>query len=341
MIFLALTSLGLAAFITSLAIAWWLAVSGNQPLDLPGARRSHTLPTPRGGGLGPAIAIVAFGIGPFLLVEPKPISLLLLAFVLVGAVGWRDDHRGVARRWRLLAHAGGALLMVCALWPELPGIAADSATLLRLAIGLGFALLIIASINLHNFMDGIDGLLALQAAFIASFLCFLPGVALDQTLLVPALVTAVACLGFLPLNFPRARIFMGDVGSTVIGLTVALLLLIAVRHRHLEPASALVLPILFVIDSGLTLATRLARTRRWYHGHRAHTYQWLVRAGLAHRTVSLSFLLLNLTLVAPLVLMIENNPLQQWWFAGFAYAAAALAWFATRALVARRMRARR
>ena len=339
---LAVAALGLAAFLASAGINALLLsrARGRVAVDKPGARRMHRVPTPRGGGLGIALAIILFGLGPFLPIEPRPLVPILLGVLAVAWISWRDDNGGVPPLRRLAVHAAASVLVVYALAPRLPGAGPDAASWMLALVGLLIAGLITWSINLHNFMDGIDGLLAWQGVFVAGFLVTLPAAGLDPVLLVPAVATAAACLGFLPFNFPKARIFMGDVGSTVIGLMLALLLLIAVRHGHLSMPAALVLPILFVTDATLTLVSRMIRGRRWYHGHREHCYQWLARAAGGHVPVSVGFLVANLMVVAPTVMVIRANPEQGWAIAAAAYATSAAGWVLLRrkALLWRRKR---
>jgi UDP-N-acetylmuramyl pentapeptide phosphotransferase/UDP-N-acetylglucosamine-1-phosphate transferase len=336
---LAVAALGLASFLASSAINALLLspTRRHAAIDRPGARRMHRVPTPRGGGLGIAVAIVLFGLGPFLPIEPRPLLAILVATLALGWISWRDDRRGVPAIWRLVTHVSAACLVVWALAPRLPGLDPDPEMLPLAIVSMVLVSLITWSINLHNFMDGIDGLLAWQALFIAGFLVTLPAAGMDPVLLVPAVVTASACLGFLPFNFPKARIFMGDIGSTVLGLTLALLLVVAARHGHLPVPAALVLPMLFVTDATLTLVSRMARRRRWYHPHREHLYQWLARRAGSHVPVSVGFLVANLMVVAPIVLLIRANPEQGWAIAVTAYAVSGLAWVGLR----RRMLARR
>lgn len=138
------------------------------------------------------------------------------------------------------------------------------------------------SINLHNFMDGIDGLLAQQGVFVGAGIAWLAWGAGSPTLAGMAACLAAACLGFWYYNRAPARIFMGDVGSGSIGFMVFALtaMLWRVRHELLWPA--LVPSSAFAMDAGLTLALRMLRGRRWYAAHREHLYQWLVRCGFTH-----------------------------------------------------------
>jgi UDP-N-acetylmuramyl pentapeptide phosphotransferase/UDP-N-acetylglucosamine-1-phosphate transferase len=153
----------------------------------------------------------------------------------VATVGWIDDHGGLAARWRLLSHFAAASLVL--LGPELAGtgyFATGSVAAYERMPVLGIAVLtLVWSINLHNFMDGINGLLAFQAIFVFLTLAALAhsvGAAADAWHLC-ALAAAVAA--FAPFNFPRARVFMGDVGSGALGLLIG----IAVLRQMSLPAS--------------------------------------------------------------------------------------------------------
>ena len=95
------------------------------------------------------------------------------------------------------------------------------------------------------------------------------------------LVFAAAAAGFLPFNFPRARIFMGDVGSGVLGLLIAVAVLWQMSAPGHRAASGVVLCSAFVTDASCTLVSRIVRGRRWYSAHREHLYQWLVRSGFS------------------------------------------------------------
>jgi UDP-N-acetylmuramyl pentapeptide phosphotransferase/UDP-N-acetylglucosamine-1-phosphate transferase len=272
-------------------------------LDQPGQRRSHTLPTPRGGGIGNVLAclITLPGVlgglqGPW---STATIASLVLALLMVAAIGWWDDHRPL-RQWprlgvQLLATAlfGAALIASGGLaWLWLP--------LLVLAGGW--------SINLHNFMDGIDALLAQQGIVVAAGLgCLALGV--DQPALAGAgFATAAACLGFWLYNRPPARIFMGDVGSGSVGL---LLFVLSAMLWRIEPAllwPALILSSSFVADASLTLLNRFLRGRRWYAPHREHLYQWLVRSGRTHKRAASLYLGWNLLVAAPAALVARLHP---------------------------------
>ncbi|MDQ3617648.1 MAG: glycosyltransferase family 4 protein [Pseudomonadota bacterium] len=268
----------LTLFFIISAAGTWLArryAVQRRLLDQPGERRSHTVATPRGGGISIVLALLVATVA---LALRYPVHLPLLAafgigLVIVAAVGWIDDHRPLSPWWRLAAHAvagavfGAAVLNVYgSLW---------------LAVGAFSVILVLT--NVWNFMDGIDGLAATQAVIVTSGLAWVmagPAAALAWALV-------AACAGFLPFNFPRARIFLGDVGSGSLGYAIAGLLVIA--SARLDVSALLIfLPLApFLVDAGLTLLRRMARRERWWTAHTQHAYQ--VWARRRHWPVTLSY----------------------------------------------------
>jgi UDP-N-acetylmuramyl pentapeptide phosphotransferase/UDP-N-acetylglucosamine-1-phosphate transferase len=286
-----LASLLIAMLVVRAAIAY---AHRRGMMDLPGQRRSHVIPTPRGGGIGIVVAaLVTMPLGLYVMPGAWPAAVVVsLAFstVLVATVGWWDDHRPL---------------------PVLPrfGIQLLSAALFAVALTLAgmpwwwIPVLVLAgawSINLHNFMDGIDGLLAQQVIFVASGLAVLGLAAGQQALAVAAACLAGAALGFWYYNRPRARIFMGDVGSGTMGFLIFALsgLLWRVDWHLLWPAA--ILSSSFVADATLTLLGRMASGRRWYTAHREHLYQWMVRSGFTHASGGACYLVWNVLVAAPL-----------------------------------------
>ena len=271
-------------------------------LDQPGQRRSHTLPTPRGGGIGVVLACLVSLPGVFCSLPGHwpagTIASLELALVLVAAIGWWDDHRPL-RQWPRL----GVQLLATALFSLalLAGSSLPWAWLPLLVLAGGW------SINLHNFMDGIDALLAQQGIFVAAGLGCLAASVGQPSLAGAGFVTAAACLGFWLYNRPPARIFMGDVGSGSVGL---LLFVLSAMLWRIEPAllwPALILGSGFVADASLTLLNRFLRGRRWYAPHREHLYQWLVRSGGTHAHAAAWYLGWNLLVAAPAAVVARQH----------------------------------
>lgn len=280
----------LSALLTAASIAY---ARRRRLVDAPGARRSHGVPTPRGGGIGVVVAMLALGFMPLVANEVRGASGAAVAFALVAAVGWLDDHRPLGALPRLVVHLAAATLVAAAL----PAAALVPSAAL---VALGVASLA-WSINLHNFMDGIDGLLAMQAAFVLGALAIALVLAGELPLAHALAVATAATLAFLPFNVPRARVFMGDVGSGALGLLVGAGSLWAWSTGALDLAQVLVLSSAFTIDATATLVSRIVRGRRWLEPHREHLYQWLARRGLGHARVTLLYLAWNVVLAAPLV----------------------------------------
>ncbi len=297
-------------------------------LDQPGPRRSHRLPTPRGGGIGIVVAMLVCL--PGVLRHPPAawpasvIASLLAALVLVALAGWWDDHRSLPILPRL-----GVQLLAVGLF---------SLGLLTTGLsGWWMPLLLIAgawSINLHNFMDGIDGLLAQQAIFVGAGLAGL-AVAAGQSALAAA-VFAASALGFWCFNRPPARIFMGDVGSGSVGL---LIFAFSAMLWRVDPSwlwPALILSSAFVADASLTLLTRMWRGRRWYTAHREHLYQWLVRRGGTHARSDMIYMGWNLLVAAPSAWLAWSHLYMALPITMAVYLAAAVAWLALKRRCLRR-----
>jgi Fuc2NAc and GlcNAc transferase len=285
-------------------------------LDLPGRRRSHAVPTPRGGGIGIVVAMLAFALAPAAVGGDAMAATLAAALAAVAAVGWWDDHRPLSARLRLAVHLGAASAVAIGVLGAPSGPVA--------AMALALAVLAIAwSINLHNFIDGINGLLGLQALAVLAILAGLAARAGQGELALWCAVGAAACAGFLPFNLPRARIFLGDVGSGALGLLLGALALLAWRRGLLDAGALLMLLSACAVDATATLLSRMARGRRWWRPHREHLYQWLVRGGASHARVALLYLGWTAGVV-PLLLLVREPVAASRWAAAHPAAAESL-----------------
>ncbi len=266
-------------------------------IDQPGARRSHSTPTPRGAGLAMSAGLLALLLAGWGWVARLPETLLVI--VVLSTLGWLDDRRGLGVAARLLvqcAVAGGLLIALGgpAPLPEVLGLPGPAWFLGGLA-----AVAVVWLINLHNFMDGSDGLAAMQACW--------SGLAMGGLLLhsdaaemaVLALGLAAVSAAFLRWNWPPARVFMGDAGSMLLGGMIAWLALLSVYEGLFSVWQALIVMALFLIDATATLLSRLVRGERWYTPHRSHAYQRLIAAGRTHRWVLGCYAGLNLGVVLP------------------------------------------
>jgi UDP-N-acetylmuramyl pentapeptide phosphotransferase/UDP-N-acetylglucosamine-1-phosphate transferase len=283
-------------------------------LDLPGQRRSHSVPTPRGGGIGIVVAVIV-GLAACAHFLPGMVSPLRLmcAITLIALVGWIDDHRPLPAPLRLFVHCVAVaiwlapLIFAAVFVPVSPAQQLDTTPWQTTGIIAILGFICVWSINLHNFMDGIDGLLSMQAIFV---LCVLAVLCLREPASLHPLQVGIwiaAVIGFLPFNFPRARVFMGDVGSGAIGLLIAVAAIWQSSTPGTAAASGAIAASAFVTDASCTLVSRMLCGRRWYSAHREHLYQWMTRTGMSHARVVAWYLGWNLLIVLPLLYWINRR----------------------------------
>ena len=298
--------------------AWWLTgqvrryALAKRVLDIPNERSSHSVATPRGGGT----AIVAAMLATLPLAASRGwlpwahVWALVGAGVLVAAIGFADDRRHLPRRWRLLGHVTAAIWVLAWLGGLPPvhvfGVAADLGWIGHVLA----AVYIVWLINLTNFMDGIDGIAATEAVTVAGcgallFALVIPG---DRQWIAPVLLAAAAG-GFLPWNWPPAKIFMGDTGSGFLGLALAALSLQATWAAPALIWSWAILLGVFVVDATVTLLRRAPGREPFYNPHRTHAYQHAaVRFG-AHKPVTIAVAAINLFWLFPIAFLVARDSL--------------------------------
>jgi len=253
-------------------------------------RSSHTVPTPHGGGI--AIAITWF-IGLFYLFFIGQIENNLFYALLCGAiisiVSFFDDIYELSPKLRLIIQAFVAVLGLYFLggFKTLTFGIFDISSLILTNIFAFF--MIIWFINLYNFLDGINGYAGSQALFLAlaGFVLFGGN---------HFLVLAVATLGFLYWNWNKAKIFMGDVGSTLLGYNIAIF---TIYYANQEATNFWIWIILFGVywfDATLTLIRRKLNKEKLSQAHKKHAYQRLTQAGWSHYKVTNYSIGLNLIL---------------------------------------------
>lgn len=275
----------------SFALTRWLA-HPDAPirlLDQPNQRSLHHTPTPRTGGIAICVALL-LGWAMFLLfwrVEAVPVQIVL-GSVIVAAVSVLDDRFGVSQALRLLVQIGAVVMLV---WDGfviegelVPGwelMSGPAAAVFTVVLSLWLT-------NLYNFMDGMDGFAGGMAVIGFGALAVLGWGQGDLLYAGSALAVSAAAAGFLVFNFPPARIFMGDSGSTTLGFLVAAFSIWASR-RGIAPAwVTLMIFSPFVVDATVTLLRRGARGEPVWRPHRSHYYQRLVQIGWGHRRTVLA-----------------------------------------------------
>lgn len=270
-------------------------------IDVPNERSSHQVPTPRGGGL--AIVVVVL-IGTVVLAAITNMSrlvsaVLIMTGLMVAAVGYADDKYQLRASPRFAVHLLAATILVSMLaWKaEVPWFAA-----VLYVVGVAW------SINLFNFMDGIDGIAGSQAVFVTGAAAVLGGLAAGSPVVTLLILTCGACLGFLLWNWSPAKIFMGDVGSGFLGFWVAALSLILHTDGILSIWTCIILNGLFIADATTTLARRVLSGKRWYEAHRSHAYQHLARQWGSHGRVTILVSIMNVLVILPLAEITTEFP---------------------------------
>ena len=302
----------LAVLALGCAVSWALTSSVRRYalhaklLDHPNARSSHSVPTPRGGG----VAIVASYLAIVAILalthdaNPRLAAALLGGGALVAVLGFIDDRRPLPARWRFAGHvlAAAWVLFWIGTLPPVPifGLTFD--------LGIGTTLLsgffLVWSINLFNFMDGIDGIASLEAIVISlggAFVWWLTQPKGDWLL---ALAFAACVCGFLIWNFPPARIFMGDAGSGFLGCILGILALWSGHTAAHVFWSWFILGGCFMVDATTTLMRRVAHGERFNEAHRSHAYQYAARRHESHKVVTLTFVALTVFWLFPLAVAV-------------------------------------
>jgi UDP-N-acetylmuramyl pentapeptide phosphotransferase/UDP-N-acetylglucosamine-1-phosphate transferase len=257
-------------------------------IDIPNERSSHSIPTPRGGGI--AIAVTWFLVITFLFLRKDIDSALFLALLCglpISISGLVDDVITISPKIRLFVQVASAAMALV----FLGGLPSINIGFGLFAVPYLFSIMAIIGIvwftNLFNFLDGIDGYISTEIIFIdiASFLLF-------NTL--PPFVLAVVTAGFLLWNWQPAKIFMGDVGSTLLGFTIGVF---AIYYQNKSDSSIiawLMLTSLFWFDASLTLYRRWRNGETLSKAHRKHAYQRVVQSGFSHQKTVLYSIVINL-----------------------------------------------
>lgn len=255
-------------------------------VDIPNHRSSHTVPTPRGGGIAVALSILS-SLAVLFCVLPSQRAAAVGVFgggLLIAGVGLLDDRFDLSARLRLLVQFTGAGWLIA--WTG--GVPLQLGSLdVSILASLVAIVFVVWCTNLYNFMDGLDGFAgsqALIAAIAAGLICFRQQ---DALLALTMFATAGAAAGFLVWNWPPAKIFMGDCGSGFLGFLFGALAVVGHGHGSLPNGAGLILLMVFMGDATLTLLRRMLQGEAWSQPHRSHAYQLATRMGASHRTVTL------------------------------------------------------
>jgi len=263
-------------------------------LDMPGERSSHVRPTPKGGGLVFVLAFAWVGLAVGL-----P-SFFWLPIVALAVLSFVNDLRSISAGTRLIAQFAAALFVLGGAWWT--GLV--SWPVLALFPALFF---VVGTTNCYNFMDGINGLAGITGLIAFACLMTFGGMAVSlPDFSYPTMAVIGAILAFLPFNLPRARLFMGDVGSIFLGFLFAVTVCLLARSwTDFLVFASFLFP--FYADEAVTVLERLWRGESLLAPHRRHLYQFLANErGIAHWKVSVAYGVIQI-LVAVLVVIVGKH----------------------------------
>jgi len=266
----------------------------HQILAVPNERSSHSIPMPQGGGLAIVILVLATSLWVANQVEVNRSLIYLSLGAILALVGWRDDLRSLSPNYRFVVQGLVATISILGLGyfrvvriPLLGEIDLG-------AVGSVITFLwIIGMINAYNFMDGIDGMAGGVAVIAGLGWMTLSSNVHNPFVFWVALSIAATSLGFLAHNWPPAKIFMGDVASTFLGYSFAVLPLLSADQTGDALTVGTLLMWTVIMDTFVTFLRRLIKGENVFSGHRSHLFQQLVLGGYKHGTISFLYILLT------------------------------------------------
>jgi len=308
-------------FLSTLFIVGWLKVMVLRwaMMDMPNQRSLHSSPIPKGGGVV-FVIVLSMALLVFSLLWPEQLTLFLVVAIAVTSVsylGWLDDRYDISPHVRLTVQFSIAGVIVYLLGPFKViqfGDVVIGATLLLTIVSLFW---LVWLINLYNFMDGIDGIATGQAVIAATTLSFWFVYSGDVGFGLICLLVSTIGLGFLVWNWSPARIFLGDVGSTALGIFFGLSALVGVNQYHIPIGAFILLLGVFLGDATFTLLRRLLKGENLAKAHRSHLYQRLVEMGYSHGQVTAGVMGICIFMaVAATMVAMNLSPLWLWYMLG-------------------------
>lgn len=298
-------------------------------MDVPNARSNHTLPTPRGAGLG--IMVVLLPSLCLLSVMDMRIEQYIPLYAcaaLLSLFSFIDDVKSLSVVIRFIAQIIAVIVGIYLVYD-------DGKQLFAIYISVEIEMVIVGLlwvwfINLYNFMDGIDGITACETFFIAAGIFVYHVISPFAATFLPVWCVAIAgcTVGFYIWNRSPARIFLGDSGSILLGYLLGFMLIQCALDSHL--AVALLIPLYYLMDSSITLLKRMVNGEKIWQAHSQHYYQQAVRSGASHQQVIIVLAALN-SIVVFLVALASFMPTLLWpcFFIGIVLVSLVLNWFAT------------
>jgi Fuc2NAc and GlcNAc transferase len=215
-------------------------------------------------------------------------------------VGWIDDHKDIAAGWRGILYLLASIIALV----YIGGLEQIKFGGLFIHLNLAGSILAVIGLtwltNLYNFMDGTDAIASVQAITTGSFAGILFFINNQVGLAIICFVIIMSCVGFLTWNWPPAKIFMGDVGSCMIGYTFGVMAIIGEVTNTVYIYIWIILLAVFIWDATFTLVKRIIYGEKWYVAHRTHAYQRLIQLGISHSTLAIYLILLNICVLWPI-----------------------------------------
>src|SRR6266542_238887 len=266
-----------------------------QIMDHPNERSSHSIAIPRGGGVAIVILVLAAGLWSASGAGWSQSLVYIFSGAIVAWLGWRDDVQSLSPQTRFAVQGIVAAISIFGLgYFKVVTIPMFGELQLGM-IGIIITFLwIIGLTNAYNFMDGIDGLAGGVALSAGIGWMWLSSNMHNTLAFWVALAIAASSLGFLGHNWSPAKIFLGDVGSTFLGYTFAVLPLISSDKSGDALMLGTLLMWTFIMDAGVTFIQRLLRRENLFAAHRTHLFQRLVIGGYKHSKISLLYIVLTL-----------------------------------------------
>lgn len=285
----------LLAFISYIGVSYFRRIAWKyQILDTPNERSSHSSPIPLGGGL--LIALIVLGTGAWVAnaIDWRRSLIYIVSASIIAWMGWRDDVHKLPALFRLIVQT---LIAIASIWGMgyFKVVAVPLFGQLQLGvIGIIITILwIVGLTNAYNFMDGIDGNAGGVAFSAALGWMWLAADTQKWFVFWLALAIAASSLGFLVHNWTPAKVFMGDVGSTFLGYTFAVLSLVSADPSGDALLIGTLLMWIVIMDSFMTFLGRAIKRENVFKGHKSHLFQRLVLGGYKHTTISLLYILLT------------------------------------------------
>jgi UDP-N-acetylmuramyl pentapeptide phosphotransferase/UDP-N-acetylglucosamine-1-phosphate transferase len=276
----------------------------NKMTVLPNERSLHDIPTPKGGGIAITVTWYAgISVLYFTGIIERNLYFALLCGIMLAVVSLIDDIKGLTPIIRLIVHFLTAIFAFYFLNGLRPLI------MPALTINYNFIVYPLAIIgmvwfiNLFNFMDGVDGFASVEVITISCVLFIM-----SWNIITVLLIVCVT--GFLCWNWPKAKIFMGDVGSTQLGFILVVLGIYFHNNLEFSILNWIMLTSPFWFDATLTLFRRMKNKEKLSEAHRKHAYQRIVQAGFTHEKVNIFLILINLFIIILIIFYREIKILQ-------------------------------